>query len=146
MERAFLGGEPFGLIARARTPVEIVMLGRNILTHLSSSLLPLRDALNATLRRRSVELNKVRPEVFELLRQASLKKLMDPPPTMRPAATTLYEVGRAFVASDRDYRRKLCPLAVEVRDILYKATPLEWARHGGQKAIAKLLQSDAAGP
>lgn len=35
--------------------------------------------------------------------------------------------------------------AVEVRDILYQATPLEWARHSGQKAIAELLQTHMAG-
>jgi ankyrin repeat protein len=33
---------------------------------------------------------------------------------------------------------------VAVRDILYQATPLDWARHAGQQAIADLLQAHAA--
>jgi len=36
--------------------------------------------------------------------------------------------------------------AVEVRDILYQTTPLEWARHAGQKAIAELLLAHTAKP
>jgi hypothetical protein len=36
--------------------------------------------------------------------------------------------------------------ALEVRDIIYHTTPLEWARHAGQEAIAELLQAHPAKP
>jgi hypothetical protein len=35
--------------------------------------------------------------------------------------------------------------AADARDILYKATPLEWARHRGQNPTSELLQNHAAG-
>lgn len=102
-ERAFLGGEPFGLIARARTSVELVTLGRNVLTQLSASLAPLRDALAATLRCRSVDFWQTRPEAFLALRGTTVSALMDEPPAMLPPTSTLDEIGRGFATSDRDY-------------------------------------------
>lgn len=102
-EQAMLAGEPFGLTARARMPVELLVLGRNVFTQLSASLLPLRDALDATLRRRSFHLWKTRPEVLQLLHATPLRELVDPPPAMLPPASTLDEAGRAFATTDQDY-------------------------------------------
>jgi NADH dehydrogenase len=100
-EQAFLGNESFGFVARARTPVELVAMGRNILTQLSTSLAPLRNALAATLRRRTTDVWKARPEVFAILRRASLRGLMDPAPDLLVSTrATLDDVGRAFAERD----------------------------------------------
>ena len=57
----------------------------------------------AALRRRSVDLWKLRPEVFQALRRASVRQLMDPAPLLLPPTSTLDEIGHAFATSDRDY-------------------------------------------
>lgn len=102
-ERAFLGREPLGFTARARTAVEVTLLGRNVLTQLSASLAPLREALNATLRRRSVDLWKLRPTALAALQNVLVGELMDLPPPSLPETGTWDEVSRAFAASDDDF-------------------------------------------
>ena len=57
---------------RARTPVEVLVMGKNLFTQVSGALAPLRDALAQTLNRRVVDVWKDRPQVYELLRQTPL--------------------------------------------------------------------------
>jgi NADH:ubiquinone reductase (H+-translocating) len=103
-EKAFLSRESFGLIARARTAVEVTVMGRHVLTQLSASLAPLRHALAATLRRDSAEPWKPRPEVFAALRRGSIHDLMEPCPTpLLSLDATLDEVGRAFAAGNNEF-------------------------------------------
>lgn len=102
-ERAFLGGETPGFTARARTAVEVTLLGRNVLTHLSASLAPLRDALNATLQRRTVDLWKFRPEALTVLQGVPVGKLMDQPPRVLREHSSLEDVSRAFATSADEF-------------------------------------------
>jgi NADH dehydrogenase len=97
-ERALLGNRPRVMSVRARTPVEVLVMGKNVFTQISGSLAPLRDALAQTLNRRAVDVWKNRPEVYELLKQTPLKALMEPvpQPLLKPTAT-MREVGQAFV-------------------------------------------------
>lgn len=123
-EKALLGHEPYGLIARARTAVEVVVMGRNVLTQLSASLAPLRNALGATLRRRSVEPWKTRPEVFAALRRGSVRALFDSRsvPSLLPTAT-LDEAGRTFVAGGNDFF-----YVCDERVLLGIVTMTDWTR------------------
>jgi NADH:ubiquinone reductase (H+-translocating) len=97
-ERALVGNRPRVMSIRARTPVEVLVMGKNLFTQVSGALAPLRDALAQTLNRRAVDVWKDRPQVYELLRCTPLTNLMEPvpQPLLKPTAT-LREVGQAFV-------------------------------------------------
>jgi NADH dehydrogenase len=89
---------------RARTPVEVLVLGKNVFTQVSATLAPLRDALAQTLNRRSVDVWKNRPRVYEVLRNTPIKDLMEPvpQPVLKPT-TSMHEVGLAFVEHGHEF-------------------------------------------
>jgi NADH dehydrogenase len=97
-EKALLSNRPRVMSVRARTPVEVLVMGKNVFTQLSGAMAPVRDALAQALNRRAVEIWKDRPQAFELLQRTPLRELMEPAPQplLQPTAT-LREVGRAFV-------------------------------------------------
>ncbi len=103
-ERALVGNRPRMMSIRARTPVEVLVMGKNLFTQVSGALAPLRDALAQTLNRRSVDVWKDRPQVYELLRRTPLTTLMEPvpQPLLKPTAT-LREVGQAFVEHTNEF-------------------------------------------
>ncbi len=103
-ERALLGNRPRVMSVRARTPVEVLVMGRNVFAHMSSALAPLRDALAATLNRRAVDVWKDRPQVYELLQGTPARALMEavPQPLLTPG-TTLREVGHSFVEHGNEF-------------------------------------------
>jgi NADH dehydrogenase len=103
-ERALLGNRPRVMSIRARTPVEVLVMGKNVFTQFSGALAPLRDALAQTLNRRAVDIWKDRPEVYELLRRTPIKELMEPAPQplLNPTAT-MHEVGQAFVEHHNEF-------------------------------------------
>ena len=87
-EKALLSNEPRVATVRARTQVEVLMLGKNVFTQISGALAPLRDALAQTLNRRNTDAWKGQPEVYELLKGTSLKEIMEsvPQPLLRPSS------------------------------------------------------------
>jgi len=103
-ERALLGNRPRVMSVRARTPIEVLVMGKNVFTQVSNSLAPLRDALAQTLNRRSVDIWKDRPQVYELLHRTCAKDLMEtvPQPLLKPTAT-IRDVGRAFVEHGNEF-------------------------------------------
>lgn len=103
-ERALLGNRPRVMSIRARTAVEVLVMGKNVFTQVSGALTPLRDALAQTLNRRAVDVWKNRPEVYELLSKTPIKELMEPSPQplLKPA-TTMHEVGQAFVEHGNEF-------------------------------------------
>jgi NADH:ubiquinone reductase (H+-translocating) len=103
-ERALIGNRPRVMSVRARSPVEVLVMGKNVFTQISGALAPLREALAQTLNRRAVDVWKDRPEVFELLKRTPLSTLMEPvpQPLLSPAAS-LREVSRAFVERGAEF-------------------------------------------
>ena len=103
-ERALLDNRPRVMAVRARTPIEVLVLGKNVFTQVSAALKPLRDALAQTLNRRAVDVWKNRPQVYELLRRTPIKELIEPAPEplLRPTAT-MQEVGKAFVDHGHEF-------------------------------------------
>jgi NADH:ubiquinone reductase (H+-translocating) len=103
-ERALLGNRARVMSVRARTPVEVLVMGKNVFTQVSGALAPLRDALAQTLNRRVVDMWKNRPEVYELLKATPVQRLMEPVPTplLKPT-TTLNEATRAFVEDGHEF-------------------------------------------
>ncbi len=103
-ERALLGNRRRAMSIRARTPVNVLVLGRNVFTRISGALTPLRDALAQTLNRRALDIWENRPHIYELLRATPVKELMEPAPKpfLKPEAT-LRQVSQAFVEHGNEF-------------------------------------------
>ena len=103
-EKALLTNEARVATVRARTAVEVLVMGKNVLTQMSGALAPLRDALAQALNRRAVDVWRDEPRAHELLRRTPLKELMEPvpQPLLKPDAT-LAEVGHAFVENPNEF-------------------------------------------
>src|SRR4051812_1713824 len=76
-ERALLDNEPRIASARARTAINLTVMGQNVFTQISKSLAPLRNALAQRLIRRAVDVWKNQPHIYALLRATPVKALMD---------------------------------------------------------------------
>lgn len=103
-ERALIDNRPRVMSVRARSPVDVLVMGRNVFSQVSGALAPLRDALALTLNRRAVDYWKDRPQVYELLKATPLKDLVEPipQPLLKPSAT-LREVSQAFVDYGQEF-------------------------------------------
>jgi NADH dehydrogenase len=103
-ERALVDNRPRVMSVRARTPVEVLVMGRNVFTQVSGALTPFRDALAQTLNRRTVDTWKGRPDIYDLLHRSSIRDLIEPvpQPLLKPTAT-LGEVSRAFVEYGHEF-------------------------------------------
>src|SRR5262249_12684156 len=66
-EKALLSSEPRVANVRARTAVDVLMMGKNVFTQISGALAPLRDALAQALNRRAVDVWRGEPQVHDLL-------------------------------------------------------------------------------
>jgi NADH dehydrogenase len=103
-EQALLSNRPRGASVRARTPVEVVVMGRNVFTTISKSLAPLRNALTAAITRRSSAAWQERPAVLAALREFKLADFIEPAPAplLRPT-DSLYEVTHQFARNPSDF-------------------------------------------
>ncbi len=103
-EQALLGNRPRAASVRARTPAEIVVLGRNVFTTISGSLAPLKTALAQALNRRSTAFWAQRPEATRVLQELKLADFTEPAPTplLKPA-DTLLDVMRIFAQHAPDF-------------------------------------------
>jgi len=103
-ERALLNNKPRVMSVRARTAVEVLVMGKNLFTQMSGALAPFLDALAQTLNRRAVDIWKDRPQVYELLHATPVRQLMDPVPRpfLKPEAT-IREVSQAFVDHPNEF-------------------------------------------
>jgi NADH:ubiquinone reductase (H+-translocating) len=103
-ERALLGNRPRVMSIRARTPVEVLVMGKNVFTQISGALAPLRDALAKTLNRRAMDVWKDRPQVYELLQCTPLKDLMEPvPQPLLPPTLNIEQVSHAFIEHPNEF-------------------------------------------
>jgi len=95
---------PRSASVRARSTVEVVVMGRNVFTSISKTLAPLRSALMATIARRMPNVWQERPRVRAALRDFKLADFIDPAPQpiLRPTET-LFEVTRRFGESDEQF-------------------------------------------
>ena len=97
-EKALLNNEPRVASVRARTAVDVLVMGKNVFTQISGALAPLRDALARTLNRRGLDVWKDQPQALELLQRTALRDAMEPMPQPLLAPTaTLRQVGQAFI-------------------------------------------------
>src|SRR5262249_25628211 len=103
-ERALVGNRPRVRSIRARTPVEVLVMGKNVFTQMSSALTPLRDAVAQALNRRAVDVWKEQPQAYELLKGTAICDLLEPvpQPLLKPTMT-VREAGRAFVEHGHEF-------------------------------------------
>ena len=103
-EKALMSDEPRVADVRARTPVDVLVMGKNVFTQISGALAPLRDALAQTLNRRALDAWKGESHAYELLSKTCLKDLMEPvpQPVLSPTAT-LSDVSHAFVENGNEF-------------------------------------------
>lgn len=76
-EGAILDGRPRSASVKARTDLEVIVMGRSIFTEMSIALVPLRDAIAKALKRRT-NIWKNLQDVREILEDIPLKSLLEP--------------------------------------------------------------------
>ena len=103
-ENSLLNNEPRTASVRARTTVEVVMMGRNVFTTVSQSLAPLKLAIAQALTRRSSKFWKQRPQALATLQRFTLAEFIEPAPQplLKPT-DTLLQVTRVFAESTPDF-------------------------------------------
>lgn len=103
-EQALINNKPRSASVRARTPAEIVVMGRNVFTTISKSLAPLNAALTAAITRRSSAFWQERPAVLAALRELDLRDFIEPPPTpfLLPS-DTVYTVSHHFAGTTSEF-------------------------------------------
>jgi NADH dehydrogenase len=103
-EQALLNSSPRTASVRARTPLEVVVMGPHVFTSISKSLAPLRTALTQALTRRSASFWQQRPEALEALRGFKLADFIEPAPQpmINPSASSA-EVSRLFAENSADF-------------------------------------------
>jgi NADH dehydrogenase len=103
-EKALLSNEPRVATVRARTAVEVVVMGKNVFSQISGALSPLKDALAQALNRRALDPYKNEPQLYDTLKCIPLRNLMEPvpQPILTPQAT-LSDVSRCFVEHSNEF-------------------------------------------
>jgi NADH dehydrogenase len=103
-EQALINNRPRSASVRARSPVEAVVMGRNVFTTISKSLAPLRSALTAALTRRSDTFWQERPQVLAALRTFQLSDFIEPAPQplLKPD-DNVYRVASTFGSNPSDF-------------------------------------------
>lgn len=103
-EQALLGNRPHGSSIRARTTLDVLVMGRNVFTQVSAALAPLRDSLAQALRRRRPEALRGRPILYSVLEKTALSELVEAPPQpLLEPSTTLRQASIAFAENGRDF-------------------------------------------
>lgn len=102
-EQALLSNQPRTASVRARTPVEVVVLGRNVFTRIAQ-LAPLKLALTRALTSRAASFWAKRPDAVRVLNELKLADFIEPPPAplLKPS-DTLLEVMRVFARNNPDF-------------------------------------------
>lgn len=103
-EQALINNQPRAASVRARTPVEVVVMGRHVFETISKSLAPLKHALTAAITRRSTGGWQDRPAVLEALRHFTLTEFVEPAPApLLGPAETLDQVCHHFAQRPSDF-------------------------------------------
>ena len=103
-EQALIDNRPRSASVRARTTVEVVVMGRHVFTSISATLAPLKNALMQAIARRSPNSWQDRPRVRAALKDLQLADFIEPAPQpfLRPT-DNLLEVTRCFAENDAPF-------------------------------------------
>ncbi len=95
-EMALLNNRPRSANVRARSNVELTVMGRHVFSQISTSLAPLRDMLTAAVKKRSESLWQRIPTTQKVLSQYSISEFLSPPKQTLQASSTYEEVSTMF--------------------------------------------------
>ena len=103
-ENSLLNKEPRTASVRARSAVEVVVMGRHVFTTVSQSLAPLKQAIAQALTRRSSKFWGDRPAAFATLQHFTLEEFIEPAPQplLKPT-DSLLQVTRVFAEHTSDF-------------------------------------------
>ena len=103
-EGALINNQPRSASVRARTPLEVIVMGRHVFTTISQSLAPLKQALTQAITRRSAGFWAQKPEAVNALRGLALTDFIEPPPSplIKPA-DPLSDIMRIFADHHSDF-------------------------------------------
>ena len=103
-EQALINNKPRSASVRARTPLQVVVMGRNVFGTIAKSLAPLRETLTAAITRRTAGTWQERPAVLEALRGFSLKEFIEPAPQpLLKTTDSLYDTSHQFARHPSDF-------------------------------------------
>ncbi|MCS6884924.1 MAG: FAD-dependent oxidoreductase [Acidobacteriota bacterium] len=103
-EMALINNKPRSASCRARTAVEVTVIGRNVFTQISNSLAPLKKLLADTVKRRSKLLWQNLPAAEEVLAKLSVMDVAEPvPKKLLKTSDTLEQVVALFEAGEEDF-------------------------------------------
>ncbi len=77
-EMALIDNQPCNAHVRARTSVEVVIMGKNIFSHISGAFAPFRDLLTTAMQRRKATLWQRMPMAHDILSQQPLTAFIEP--------------------------------------------------------------------
>lgn len=99
-EQALVTDRPRAASVRARTDVDVLVMGRDVFTQISKRLVPLRDAFARVIAARSVDLWAERADLAAAFDRMALEDVLEPVPQPLLAPTTqLREAMTAFAAT-----------------------------------------------
>ena len=103
-EAALINNQPRSASVRARTSLEVVVMGRHVFTTISQTLAPLKQALTQAISKRSTTNWAQRPEALNALRALNLADFIEPAPAplLKPA-DTLGEAVHVFATHESDF-------------------------------------------
>ena len=103
-ENSLLNNEPRTASVRARTTLEVVVMGREVFTSVSQSLAPLKVAIAQALTRRSSKFWKQQPRALATLQRFKLAEFIEPAPQpLLKATNALAQVTRIFAEHTPDF-------------------------------------------
>lgn len=103
-EMALINNRPRNASCRARTAVDVVVMGRNVFTQISNSLAPLKNLLTDAVRRRSRSLWQHLPAAEDVLIRLPVTDFAEPiPKRLLKPTNTLEEVVTLFESSEEDF-------------------------------------------
>jgi NADH dehydrogenase len=116
-ELALLNDHPHSASIRARTDVEVLVMGRHVFTHISSALASFHSLLTEAIQKRRTSLWQHLPMVQDTLSQYALSTFIEPlsAPSLKPESTfadaiTWFDTNQVDVCYVLDDRNCLCGL------------------------------------
>ena len=133
-EMALIDNRPRSASVRARTALEVVVMGSNVFSEISTSLAPLRDLLASAARRRATSLWQRMPLARDILEHEPLSSFVEPIPVANLKLEDTFERAIALFNKDTfsfccivDDHEKLC--GILTRTDLFRAFEAGARRH-----------------
>jgi len=133
-EMALIDNQPRSASIRARCPVEVVVIGKNVFSQISSSLKPLHHLLAKTMNRRATSAWQRLPIAYEILEREPLSSFIEPlshaylrPESTLKQAVTLFNENTSSFCCVVDEQQ--CLQGIVTRTDLFRASELGAHRH-----------------